>query len=103
MTAVDLVITDWSSIACDFYVLIRPVIYVDNPTPSTHQPGFQNIERVGDHVKNIDELVAVIERNLKLDKGEVREMLREVLHKCYGNTLDGCSAQRYDMAIRKLL
>lgn len=103
LTVVDLVITDWSSIACDFYVLGRPVVYVDNPTPSTHQPAFQNIERVGDHVYNIDELAVVIEKNLKLNKNTVRDMLSDILNKCYGNTLDGCSAQRYDMAIRKLL
>ncbi|MHC4259688.1 MAG: CDP-glycerol glycerophosphotransferase family protein, partial [Planctomycetota bacterium] len=103
LTAVDLVITDWSSIACDFYTLARPVVYIDNPKPSTHEGGYQKIERVGDHVKNIDDLLVAIEQNLALDKDRVREMLCGVIKNCYGNTLDGNSAQRYDTAIRELL
>jgi CDP-glycerol glycerophosphotransferase (TagB/SpsB family) len=97
------VITDWSSIACDFYTLARPVVYIDNPKPSTHGGGYEKIERVGDHVKSIDELLVAIEGNLALDEDKVREMLSRVLENCYGNTLDGNSAQRYDTAIRELL
>jgi hypothetical protein len=78
-------------------------VYIDNPKPSTHEGGYQKIERVGDHVKNIDDLLVAIEQNLALDKDRVREMLCGVIKNCYGNTLDGNSAQRYDTAIRELL
>ena len=103
LTAVDLVVTDWSGVASDFYPLIRPVIYVDTPVPSNHSSEGAGVERVGDHVHNMDELAAAIEKNLKLDKNALRDMLSDVLNGCYGNTLDGCSARRYDMAIRELL
>jgi len=103
LTSVDVVITDWSSIACDFYTLIRPVIYVENPMPSTHVGQIPGVDRIGDHVRNIEELELSIEKNLKMGKSEIREMISNVLNNCYKDTLDGCSGQRYDEAIRELL
>ena len=103
LAAVDLVLTDWSSIAVDFYALYRPVIYFESSIPSNHVKDTSLIERVGDHVNNIEELTEAIGKNLRPDRNELRKNLSGILNKCYGDTLDGCSGERYDQGIRKLL
>lgn len=102
LTASELVITDWSSIATDFWVLKRPVIFYCKEMPSTHRIRVPDIERQGDTVESIEELFSSIKKNLKQSKEEVEASLSDIIEKCYGTTLDGCSAKRYDEEIRRL-
>jgi CDP-glycerol glycerophosphotransferase len=102
LPATDILVTDWSSIACDFYVLGRPTIFLDIGVPSSHSGEFRPIGRVGTHVANMDELVEAISLGLLPGKGPSAEM-QQVRQQCYGDTLDGRSAARYDEVIRKLL
>jgi CDP-glycerol glycerophosphotransferase (TagB/SpsB family) len=103
LTAADLAVTDWSSLACDFAVLNRPVVFLDTPEPLSYTSGQTGVPRAGELAGTLEELLAAIERSLALDADQVRAIQAPVVEACYGDTLDGRCGQRYDEAIRALL
>lgn len=103
LTAVDLLITDWSSIAVDFYALTKPVTFTKTVKPSHFSSGPALVEKAGDQVSNIEELIDSIKNNLNANKNDIAARLSDVVNRCYGNTLDGKSSQRYDNSIKRLL
>jgi CDP-glycerol glycerophosphotransferase (TagB/SpsB family) len=103
LTAADLLITDWSSIAADFCVLDRPIVFIDEPMPSTHDHVPAAVERLGDHARSMDELLEAIERDLQADHNEIRERQAAMKESFHSHSLDGLASERYDEAIRRLL
>ncbi|MGB2821705.1 MAG: CDP-glycerol glycerophosphotransferase family protein [Phycisphaerae bacterium] len=103
LTAVDLLITDWSSIATDFYVLDRPVVYIDSPRLAGYAHVPDGAERAGSHAASMDELLDTIERDLQADPAEVRGRQAAMKQSFHSHSLDGRAAERYDRAIRLLL
>jgi hypothetical protein len=51
----------------------------------------------------MDELLSSITKNLSLNTEQVKEIIGDVIEKCYGDTLDGKCAERYDGQICRLL
>jgi len=103
LTAVDLLISDWSTIAPDFAALDRPVIFLDTPMPPPYDQAPPTIPRGGDIVGSMEALLEAVERRLTdpragIDETQVR--MREAFH---GETLDGRATERYDRAIRRLI
>jgi CDP-glycerol glycerophosphotransferase len=103
LAATDLLITDWSSIACDFYALSRPVVFVDTPAPADYASEYRPVERVGPLVRDLPALLAATEENLHTDPAQIAALQGQVRDLCYGSTLDGRSAERYDQVIRNVI
>jgi len=103
LLATDLLITDWSSIACDYSVTRRPTVFVDTPFPVTHAGEFEMIPRYGDIAGSLPHLLECVERGLDLSPEDVEARQAQVMEIWYGSTLDGRSAARYDRVIRTLL
>jgi len=94
----DVLINDWSSIAFDFLVLRRPVVFIDRPPPFrkgfTYGPNY----RFGPVVNNIASLKEMVRtacrdpgRFIKNYDNKMNEVSREV----YDDSLDGHATQRY--------
>lgn len=101
----DVLVSDWSSIVFDYLVLHRPTIFLDIPEP---KQGFSLDPkyRFGEIVKNMDELLGVIEKyanSPKLYMDEHRKDINRSEKMAYDDTLDGKSAQRYNDRLQKLI
>ena len=103
LTAMDLVITDWSTIAPDFAALDRPVVFLDTPMPPPYDQVPPPIPRGGDLAASIDDLLAAIEKRLTGPAPSITDSQRRMKEAFHGNTLDGHTAQRYDQALRRLV
>ncbi len=103
LLATDLLVTDWSSIACDYSVSERPTVFIDTPFPLTHPGEFDSIPRGGDIASSLPEFLEAVERGLSAAPEDVRERQAAAMEVWYGSTLDGRSAARYDRVIRALL
>lgn len=100
----DVLITDWSSIANDFMILNRPIIYLDTPLPREGLT-LSLDDRPGYIVKNFDKLIISLSKSLsesKRFKKEFKNIRKKTLVKCWGNQLDGMSSKRYLDEIRKI-
>ena len=64
LAVTDVLITDWSSIAFDFMLKRKPIIFIDCPNPY-RKFCFTPEERAGAIVKNPDELINAIKDSLK--------------------------------------
>lgn len=109
LSVVDVLVTDWSSIAYDFLPLDRPVIFIDVPAPFVGEELAQraNTEfRFGKLVANPNELDASISRYLKdpaVFKKEFAGPIKKATEVSYGTTLDGKASERYYKRLKKNL
>lgn len=103
----DVLVSDWSSVAADFLVLDRPIVFLDVPPPFRH--GFSVLgygDRPGDRVASMEELfealeIAVAKPPASTDRhADERARVRAI---AFGDTLDGRSAARSLDAILSLV
>ncbi len=105
----DIVVTDWSSIAFDFMVTERPVVFIDG------QPPFVGKElstrctpanRFGPIVSDIGIFKDIIKRYLDTPSSYIEENKDSIDHikkVAYGDTLDGRATERYFKRLKQLL
>ncbi|MCZ6755169.1 MAG: CDP-glycerol glycerophosphotransferase family protein [Gemmatimonadetes bacterium] len=101
----DVVVTDWSSIAFDYLVLGRPIVFMDIPPPFP-ATRFTEAERVGYLAGDWDGLAAALDtatRDPDDFAAAFGEQRRVVLEKAFGDTLDGRSAARYLEALDRIV
>jgi len=103
LTAVDVLVTDWSSIACDFGALDRPVVYLDTPEPHTHLKTFDWSDRAGRLAGSLPELLDAIEEGLCGEPDDLQRRRQAMMGLWYGDTLDGRCAERYTNALCALM
>jgi CDP-glycerol glycerophosphotransferase len=103
LMAVDLLITDWSSVATDFCALDRPVVFMDTPPPRDYASGAAPRPRGGVHAASLAELVAAIETNLGVNPPRICQSQLDMKQFAHGVTLDGQSAARCDRELRRLM
>ncbi|MFA5393871.1 MAG: CDP-glycerol glycerophosphotransferase family protein [Candidatus Ratteibacteria bacterium] len=98
----DVLVTDWSSIANDFLVLDRPIVFIDKP-PKFFYYGYviQPEERPGAIVKTEKELFAALIKSVAEpnEHAEKRRILKEKVH--FG--LDGQASSRTITAMENRL
>ena len=96
----NVLITDWSSIANDFILLNRPIIFIDAKLP-VKELILKPEERAGYIVRNKQEFFEKLKESIDYPKKfeEKRKILMKKLHKY----LDGNSSKRCAEAIIKLL
>ena len=105
LSCIDLLITDWSSIASDFSALNRPIIYIDNPPPIK----FNNsglplpIERGGVIVKNMESFLNEILNVLRNKVYEIPKSQIKLKNEVFGNNYDGNCTIRCCNEINKLI
>jgi CDP-glycerol glycerophosphotransferase (TagB/SpsB family) len=99
----DVLITDWSSIATEYLVLNRPMIFFDTPAPFP-PTRLEPEDRVGYLVSDWEELVAALGHAAQPGDFENRfgKRRRDVLDKAFGSTLDGHSSRRYLEALNMI-
>lgn len=109
ISIVDILVTDWSSIAFDFMVLDRPVIFIDTKPPFQDEDIIRRSNpggRFGEIVKQKDEFDKIIkiylkEPNLYIKKH--KKKIDQIKEEAYGKTADGKATQRYYERLTKLL
>ena len=103
--AVDVVVTDWSSIATDFLPLGRPVVYLDTTPPAATLAPLDASDRPGAHVHDLDALLAAVGAAVS-DPGKAlapfAQQRTATSTKAWGDTLDGGSSERYVTALGSL-
>ncbi len=101
----DVLVTDWSSIATDYLVLGRPIIFLDVPPPFT--PAHLTADdRVGHRVSDWDGFVETLTLASRRPEEYTEEFAHDrqrVLDKAFDSTLDGHSADRYLEALNKIV
>jgi hypothetical protein len=100
----DVLITDWSSIANDYIILQRPIIFLDIPSPFRHNFTLSPEDRAGNIVLNKKEFFKILKRNLSSYKKP--ENYNKVVEKLYGKNFkysDGKSAKRCVKEILNLI
>jgi CDP-glycerol glycerophosphotransferase (TagB/SpsB family) len=100
----NVLVTDWSSIATDYLVLGRPIIFLDVPPP--FPPGHLTADdRVGYRVSGWAGFVAALDVASQQPE-EYAESFRHdrlrVLDKAFDSTLDGRSSERYLEALNRI-
>ncbi len=104
LTAVDLLITDWSSIASDFVPMERPIVFLNNPMPdSYHEERPLPMERGGFHVTNISELEEAITDSLTGKGPYIHESQKKMRDVILGDKFDGKACERCDEEIRRIV
>jgi len=104
--AADVLITDWSSIATDFLVLNRPMIFIDTPDPFADSHLLTPDDRVGHLVHSKDELAGAIIGALENPDNFASRYSRQrkdTLDRAFGTSLDGKTCERHGAAIKRLV
>jgi CDP-glycerol glycerophosphotransferase len=109
LSAVDILITDWSSLAFDFMVLDRPVFFIDTKPPFKGEDIVRRSNpagRFGEIVKDKDEFDTLVrtylqEPELYLKKHQ--KSIERLKEEAYGGTADGRATERYYERLQKLL
>jgi CDP-glycerol glycerophosphotransferase len=109
LSVVDILVTDWSSLAFDFMVVDRPVIFIDT------RPPFRTEEialranpsgRFGEIVKQQEEFDFAIRTYLREPDLYLRNhatQIAQIKEDAYGDTADGKATQRYYEHLKALL
>lgn len=101
----DVLITDWSSVFAEFSILNRPIIFLDTP-PTFQGYTLTPADRPGYLANGLDSLIKYVETAIKQPEDYQKQfgiLRKQVLKKCFGDTLDGKSSERYLKEIKKLL
>lgn len=102
---IDVLVTDWSSIATDFHALGRPVIYLDAEPPGRDLGPLDASDRVGVVATDPAVLSAAVAEAVSDTSGYLARFdaaRRRTVARAWGDTLDGLSSSRYFQAIEQL-
>jgi CDP-glycerol glycerophosphotransferase len=101
----DILVTDWSSIAFDFLVTGRPIVFLDVPSPFREGFTFDGSYRAGPVVGTYEELLQRLESFIAAPERYAAEFgaaIDRALRDVYGDTADGRSSERYLAAVSEL-
>jgi CDP-glycerol glycerophosphotransferase len=101
----DILVTDWSSIAFDFLVTRRPMLFLDVPPPFREGFTFDGSYRVGPVVGSYDELLARLVGYIQNPDAyglEFAAQIERAMKGAYGDTADGHACERYLAAVDEL-
>lgn len=105
LAVTDILVTDWSSIAFDFLVTGRPMLFLDVPAPFREGFTFDGSYRAGPVVSSYDELVARLVdliRRPESYQAEFGDAISRAMRDVYGDTADGRACERYLGAVEAL-
>jgi CDP-glycerol glycerophosphotransferase (TagB/SpsB family) len=103
--AVDVLVTDWSSIGTDYLPLARPVVYLDVPPPEGGVGPLTRHDRPGP-VVSVDTITpAVVEAVTRPDTAlaPFADARRATIERAWGDSLDGRSTERCWRELRRLI
>ncbi len=109
LSVVDILVTDWSSLAFDFMVLDKPVFFVDTKPPFTGNDVVRRSNpsgRFGELVRQKEEFDAAVRKYLKDPNAYTkkhRKRIAEVKEQAYGKYADGKATERYYERLKALL
>lgn len=102
----DILISDWSTIAFDYMVLKRPVIFLDVEAPSFENVTFNEQYRFGVKVRTIKDLILALETLIyspQIYEKKQKDIISNIREIIYGGTDDGKSLDRYMINLRGIL
>jgi CDP-glycerol glycerophosphotransferase len=97
LTATDILVCDWSSLAFDFLVLKRPTIFLDVPAPFRKGFSLDPSYRFGAVVSSVDELMAACAKFIENSDAYEREYggySEEIRQRVYSGFDDGNATRR---------
>lgn len=109
LSEVDILVTDWSSLAYDFMVLDRPMIFIDTKPPFQGEDIIRRSNpagRFGEVIKERDEFDKTIKRYLESPKAYLKKhkkSLEDMKRMAYGSKADGKATERYYKRLKALL
>ena len=105
LAVTDVLITDWSSIATDFTLTKKPIIFIDTPDPFHGNFCLGPDDRAGVIVKTLDELIGSVKASLVNPENFVNKYANKldfVINKSFKNK-DGKATERVVKVIEGLL
>lgn len=109
LSIADILVTDWSSLAFDFLVVDRPVIFIDTQPPFRGEDIVRRSNpsgRFGEIIKEKDEFDVTIKQYLKNPKlylTKHAKSIEQMKELAYGDTADGKAVERYYERMKMLL
>ena len=105
LAVTDILVTDWSSIAFDFLVTRRPMLFLDVPAPFREGFTFDGSYRAGPVVSSYDELLGRLVGFIREPESyrlEFGDAIVHAMRDVYGDTADGRACERYLEAVEAL-